>query len=316
MSEGRLRLTILGGFLGSGKTTWLRHHLHDQTFGRVHVIVNEAADAPVDDALLHSADAITLLAGACACCEGQQALTDVLLQLCDERSSVAEPESRLENIILETSGLADPAAILSLIQAHTILVRQIVVVETIVIVDADGAMAQLTSEALSRKQIEAADRVILTKTDLADAGATARLRATLRAIAPGADQSAAQFGSPLALDNIPPDVQPVVLPSLTDQDTNPIHASRLDLGQPADWTAFTVWLSALLHSRGDQIVRVKGVVRTPAGRLLLQTVRRSVQSPEVLPDTAEDVATDNTIAVIGRGFTQDQLAASLAQFAT
>jgi G3E family GTPase len=317
--EGRLRLTILGGFLGSGKTTWLRHHLFEQAFGRVHVIVNEAAQAPVDDALLHGADQMTLLAGACVCCAGRDALQRTLLDLCDARSRTADPSTRLENIVLETSGLADPGAILTLIQDHPILVRQIVVAETIVIVDALNAIDQMRQEALSRKQIEAADRLILTKTDLASAPAITQLRATLHSLAPGAAQSAASFGNATALPDLPPGAQPVPLPALADQDASPnfaspIHASQLTLGETPDWTAFTVWLSALLHARGDQIVRVKGVVRTPAGRLLLQTVRRSVQSPEILPDPAMPCESDNTIAVIGRGFTEAQLTASLARF--
>lgn len=313
-AEGRLRLTLLGGFLGSGKTTWLRHQLHAKAFGHVHVIVNEAADAPVDDALLNAADQMTLLAGACVCCEGQQNLQRVLLALCDARSASSNATTRVQNVVLETSGLADPAAILSLIQGHPILVRQIVVAETIVIVDALNAAAQIQQEALSRRQIEAADSLILTKTDLSRPQETAKLCATLRSIAPGAVQSAASFGSPLHLPDLAPDVEPFVLPDISDQERTPIQASHLALGHTPDWTAFTVWLSALLYARGDQIVRVKGVVRTPAGRLLLQTVRRSVQSPEILPDTTIYVESDNTIAVIGRGFTQDQLAASLAQF--
>lgn len=313
-AEGRLRLTVLGGFLGSGKTTWLRHHLHEKTFGRVHVIVNEAAATPVDDALLAAADQMTLLAGACVCCEGQKELVQTLLGLCDHRSGTADQAQRLENIVLETSGLADPAAILALIQAHPILVRQVVIAEIVVIVDALNALEQMQQEPLSRKQIEAADRLILTKTDLAAPDVTAQLRATLGLCAPGAAQSAAIFGSSQDLPKADPDAEPVDLPELEGRDDTPIHASQLDLGDQPDWTAFTVWLSALLYARGDQIVRVKGVVQTPAGRLLLQAVRRSVQSPEILPALKTPCETDNTIAVIGRGFTQDQLERSLSQF--
>jgi G3E family GTPase len=312
--EGRLRLTILGGFLGSGKTTWLRHQLHEKSFGRVHVVINEAADAPVDDALLRAADRMTLLSGACVCCDGQDELRRVLLGLCDERSRMANPAARLEHIVLETSGLADPAAILALIQANPILIRQIVVTETIVIVDAVNALDQLRQEALSRRQIEAADRLILAKTDLVPQQASERLRATLTVMAPGAVQSAASFGSPLDLAMVGNDVRPVDLGDITAADTDPIRAIRLDLGETPDWTAFTVWLSALLYARGDQIVRVKGVVRTPAGRLLLQTVRKSVQSPEILPEPDIPSDSDNAIAVIGRGFTQTQLEASLQRF--
>lgn len=312
--EGRLRLTILGGFLGSGKTTWLRHQLHEKAFGRVHVIVNEAAEAPVDDALLQGADQMTLLAGACVCCEGRMALQTTLLALCDARSAASGRASRLENIVLETSGLADPAAIVSLIQNHPILVRQIVVAETIVIVDALNAAEQMQSEALCRKQIEAADRLIVTKTDVAQPRLLWQLCATLRQIAPGAVQSAASFGSEMHLPESPSDSAPFPLPQLDDQDGLPIRAIPLDLGPTPDWTAFTVWLSAVLYARGDQIVRVKGVVCTPAGRLLLQSVRRSVQSPEILPDTDEPCGSDNVIAVIGRGFSHGQLTASLAHF--
>ena len=62
-ADGRMRLTVLGGYLGSGKTTWLRHQLHVGGFGPVHVIVNEAAETGVDDVLLAAASGLTLLAG-------------------------------------------------------------------------------------------------------------------------------------------------------------------------------------------------------------------------------------------------------------
>ncbi len=70
-TETRMRLTVLGGFLGSGKTTWLRHQLHKGRFRDAHVVVNEAAETPVDDALLEKSSALTVLAGGCACCVGR-----------------------------------------------------------------------------------------------------------------------------------------------------------------------------------------------------------------------------------------------------
>ena len=309
--DGRLRLTVLGGFLGSGKTTWLRHQLFAKTYGAVHVIVNEAAAAPLDDALLGRAQDLTLLAGACVCCAAKDRLQRCLLDLCDARSAMG-PGTRLENVVLEASGLADPGAITQAIQAHPVLVRQIRVVETIVIVDAVNALSLIQQEPLSRRQIEAADRLILTKTETASAEQIALLCATLQMLAPGAEQSAVAFGSPLAWEP-PQGGEPIPLPESDGADMAPITAHRLDLGETPDWTAFTVWLSALLYVHGDQIVRVKGVVRTPAGRLLLQTVRRSVQAPEILPDAAP-CPTDNSIAVIGRGTDQGQLARSLARF--
>ncbi len=107
------------------------------------------------------------------------------------------------------------------------------------------------------------------------------------------------------------------LPDLTaEADARPIFPTRLVLDETTDWTAFSVWLSALLHARGEDVLRVKGVVRTPAGRLLVQAVRKIVQSPEILPeqDVTADRA-DDTIVVIGRGYRAEQLERSLRFFA-
>lgn len=73
-----------------------------------------------------------------------------------------------------------------------------------------------------------------------------------------------------------------------------------------------MWLSALLHARGDDVMRAKGVVRTPAGRLLLQSVRKVVQRPEILPPQQD--REDDTIVLMGRGYTEAQIRASLDYF--
>jgi G3E family GTPase len=79
MTDNRLPLIILGGWLGAGKTTWLRHQLHAGL--QAHVIVNEAAGVAVDDALLSQAKGVTVLAGGCACCNGRDDLVAALRSL-------------------------------------------------------------------------------------------------------------------------------------------------------------------------------------------------------------------------------------------
>lgn len=313
--DGRLRLTIVGGYLGSGKTTWLRHQLFAGAFGpRVHVIVNEAAGTAVDDALLGRAEGLTLLAGGCCCCEGREALITALRGICDARSAETAAGPRLERILLETSGLADPAAIVAAIQGDPVLVNHIVVEETVVVVDALHALAQLASEPLGRRQIAAADRLVLAKVDAADPDALARLRATLARLNPHAPVSAAVRGEPQELPPLPEGVAPAPLPPLPEEDARgPIRPTELELPPGVDWSAFAVWLSALLHARGEDLVRVKGVVRTPAGRLLLQSVRKVVQSPEILPEQS-DGRRDNRIVFIGRGYRPEDLGRSLRRF--
>lgn len=306
--DGRMRLTILGGYLGSGKTTWLRHRLHRKAWDAMHLIVNEAAETPVDDVLLGEGGELTLLAGGCCCCVGRDALRAALKALADRRSR----GERIDRILLETSGLADPGAIVAGIQADPVLVHHILLDEVIVAVDALHALAQLRTEPLGRRQIAAADRLVLTKTDQAEPAALGRLVATLRRLNPDGDLSAAVRGEAVALHDVV-GAEPEALPELAGEG-EPLVPTRVTLGPDIDWTAFALWLSALLHARGDELVRVKGVVPTPAGRLLLQTVRKVVQQPEILPEKA-DRQDDGTVVFIGRGFRPEDLRRSLHRFA-
>ena len=313
--EGRMRLTLVGGYLGSGKTTWLRHQLFEKRYGRAHVLVNEAAETPVDDALLRGAQELEVLAGGCVCCDARDQLVTTLRAICDRRSRIDSREARTDEIVLETSGLADPASIVEAIRTDPVLVYHVVVSEVVVIVDGLHSMAQLHSEPLGRRQIETADRLVLTKIDIADPAALRTLIATLRVINPGAALSGSVLGTTAALPEVSEDVAPADLPALADNGAEPVFPTRLVLDEGIDWTTFSVWLSALLHARGDDILRVKGVVRTPAGRLLLQAVRRVVQSPEILPEQSDrSDREDGTVVIIGRGYAPEDLRRSLDRF--
>ena len=174
-----MRLTILGGFLGSGKSTWLRHHLHHGLLQDALVVVNEAAIAPVDDALLIGSTRLRVLAGGCACCETRPALVTLLRDICDDRVGGDVSARRIDHIVLETSGLADPGRIVDAIVADPVLQHHIVVGEIIVTVDALHGPAQIRDEDLGRRQIETADRLVVTKVDAAEPGALAPPRCHL-----------------------------------------------------------------------------------------------------------------------------------------
>ena len=299
MTENRLPLTILGGWLGAGKTTWLRHQLH--TGLRAHVIVNEAAGVAVDDALLSQAQGVTVLAGGCACCEGLPHLLVALYALADRRSA----GDAIPAIILETSGLADPAAILTALAVDPILVHHFRLTGTTVLVDAANGAADLAAGAQAIRQIRAATALVLSKTDTVSPAATARLAATLAVLNPLATLSAAVAGIAVPLPALVADTLPL------GHATRAVTAITLPIPKGADWASLSLWLSALLHAHGDRLIRLKGVVQTPAGRLLIQTVRRTVQPPEMLPD---GLGTDDLLAVIGENPDAAALQASLARF--
>jgi G3E family GTPase len=312
--DGRMRMTVLGGYLGSGKTTWLRHQLHHGQFKDALVIVNEAAETPIDAAILGDVPNLAVLVGGCVCCEARGELVHLLRNVCDARSGFDSSAERLQHIVLETSGLADPGPIVEAVRGDSVLVHHIVVSEIIVAVDALNALQQLRSEPLGRAQVDVADRLVVTKIDAAQVAALTRLLATLRRLNPGAVISGSARGSVVGLPACD-DADPEPLPELSDEAGEaPIFATKLLLDPSIDWTAFSVWLSALLHARGDDVLRVKGVARTPDGRMLLQSVRKTVQSPEILPE--QDERMDNVMVVIGRGYRAEDLRRSLQYFAT
>jgi G3E family GTPase len=309
--DGRIRLTVLGGFLGSGKSTWLRHRLHEGALESAHLIVNEIAEVPVDQVLLRGSDSLSTLAGGCACCAGLGRLVALLREIADRRVSGV----RVDRIVLETSGLADPAPIVAAIRDDPVLAHHVLVSEVIVAVDALHGLDQLAVEPLGRAQAQLADRLVVTKVDAANTAQLCATLATLRALNPTAVMSGSVHGSPVALPDFG-GVVPLALPAPDEAAVaQPIAAMKLILAKDIDWTAFALWLSALLHARGDDVLRVKGMVRTPAGRLLVQAVRATVQSPEILPDDRNDEEEVDAVVVIGRGFSQRVLQKSLRRFA-
>lgn len=306
MSDGRLRLTILGGALGSGKTTWARHQLFAGAFGpQVHVLVNEAAEVPVDDQLLARAEGVTVLAGGCACCDGRAALITALRDLCDLRSQGIGPE----RVLLETSGLADPGAIAASLRADPVLARHLRLDGIVVAVDAVHALAQMAEDPLVHRQIAVADRLLLTKVDAASAEDVARLQAGLRQRNAGAVIEGCQHGVGVVLP--PPSALFPGLPPSPDA-PDPSVAATLQIPDGLDWAEVMVWLSALLHARGDRVVRVKGVIPSAAGRLLVQAVRGVVEAPELLPPGARDG--DGRLVLLGRGISETVLARSMQVF--
>lgn len=309
-SDGRIPLTILGGFLGAGKSTWLRHQLKSGAFARHHLLVNEAAETPVDNLLLADARWIEVLAGGCACCKGRPALIAALHRICNAASK--EDADRPDGIILETSGLADPGAIAEAIAADPVLGRRLTVDRVICLVDAAYGATQLANEPVSRAQIEAAEQIVVTKPLGCEPEALARLIATLVQLNSAAAISGAEQGMPALLPEYAT-ASPLDLPPLDGRQA-PIEPFRLRVGANGGWVALSTWLSAVLQARGTDIIRVKGVVRTPAGRLLLQSVQQLVQPPEILPENDGALGgqspEEGTIVLIGRNIDADTLARS------
>lgn len=288
-------ITLVTGFLGSGKTTLLRRALSGSGGDDTAVLINEFGEVGLDHHLVQRLDERTiLLDNGCVCCTVRDVLVRALSTLLDQdqRGII----SRLKRVVVETTGLADPAPVLFTVGTHPMLQHHFYVQKVIATVDAVNGQRHLDRHPESGKQVVAADDIIVTKTDMASSDNVERLLHRLRQINPSAHIAAAVFGKiePSRLWQPGPELPAAARIPATDQ-AHPSHTQdmtrtiALTFEQPLDWIAFTVWLSMLLHTHGENVLRVKGLLNVGAsGPVVLNGVQHIIHAPEHLASWSDD----------------------------
>lgn len=184
MAEGYITVIIVTGFLGSGKTTLLSNWLPNPIFRRTAVIVNEFGQVGLDQRILRRIEEKTiLLGGGCACCKVRQDLVDELTRIVDDRD---KGKMDIDQVLIETSGLADPAPILFSIMTDSVLRHHYRVGCVISCLDAVNGNLHLDANIESVKQIAVSDRVIITKTDLVNPEVVPALMQRIQTVNPTA----------------------------------------------------------------------------------------------------------------------------------
>ncbi len=277
-------MTILTGFLGAGKTTLLRRALAGPNAGGVAVVINEFGSEGLDhEFVLDGSGDAEVVAGGCACCSRREELARVLARIWDDHERGVR--ARLDRVVIETSGLADPAPIAFTIASDPVLQHHFKVDAIVATVDASAAAAQLEAYPEALKQIEVADRVIVTKRDLAGRRAVRALEARLHEINPSTELARPP-------DLLFPGVRPAGVVAVN-QPFDAVHTGgvaslTLEPNEPVDWMAFGVWLSMLLHRHGERVLRVKGVVEAEEfGPVLVNAVQHVIAPPEHLTEVRD-----------------------------
>lgn len=203
MTETRIPVSILTGFLGAGKSTLLNRLLKDPAMKDAAVIINEFGEVGIDHLLVESSnDAVVELSDGCLCCTVRGELVDTLAELIDGmQTGKIKPLSR---IVIETTGLADPAPVMQSVMGHPAIAQHFDLDGVVTVVDAVNGLSTVDTYSEAYKQVAVADRLILTKQTLADAGTIAAITQRLRALNPRApitDGDAGDAGSAAMLVN-------------------------------------------------------------------------------------------------------------------
>ncbi len=302
---GRLPITIITGFLGSGKSTLLGKLLRHPDMRRAAVIVNEFGEVGIDHALLSgSTESMTLLPNGCLCCTVRTDLQETLREMFIQRR--AGEIIDFDRVFIETSGLADPAPIMHSLVSDNMLAVQFRLDGVVTLVDAINGSRSLTDMPEAVKQVAVADRLVITKTDLASEGEIKVLEEALRRLNPHADQMRVVRGAidPSELSNLGLARGQADLPAIERWLGRVSDAAARDgayLGSrvpraahlaavrsfvlwfdaPFTWQSFTTIVQVLTSLRGPDLLRVKGLVNIAeeSGPIVVQGAQHLFDEP-------------------------------------
>ncbi len=328
--DAPIPLNVVTGFLGSGKTTLLQRLLKSPLLGDTAVLVNEFGEIGLDHHLLRSVTESTMLMdNGCLCCAIRGDLREALRLLYSQREGGEIPA--FKRVVIETSGLADPVPIAYTVLVDPVLQHHFRLGNVITAVDAVNGLRQLGEFEESVKQVAVADRLVLTKTDIAEGDEVAKLRASLQSI---------NLSAPIldaAVDELSPRrliIEDIHDPggkareagrwrtaadlsgsTLQHDHTDGVTSFALIFDQALDWTAFGIWMTMLLNRHGDRVLRIKGMLNVTgvATPVLINGVQHVVHPPVHLEAWPDEDRRSRLVFIV-RGIDRRPIEASLTAF--
>lgn len=326
-------VTVLTGFLGSGKTTVLNHLLRQPGMDGTVAIINEFGAVGLDHLLVETSDErFALLDNGCVCCSVREDLVALLEDLPVRVAAGKLPPIR--RILIETTGLADPVPVLHTLMTAPRIVARYRIDGVVVTVDAVNAISSFEGHAEPFKQIAVADRILLTKTDLAEAETVAAVKQRIGAINPTVSVMPVNHGS-IAPDALfeaglfAPEAQSAQVASWFAAATAPgarhhhhhAHGSRISsfslvVNEPIRWAALSRWLDYVAALKGDDLLRFKALVNVadrPEGPIVVHAVQHVLHPPLALDHWPSDDRASRLVFIV-RDIPAEAIERTLARF--
>ncbi len=333
-------VNVVTGFLGSGKTTLLKEILQKPEFNDTAVIVNEFGEVGLDHILLEEVEeGILLLESGCICCTIRSDLQETIRSL--QAKAAASEIPAFSRLVIETTGLADPAPIVSTIAAEPIIRNHFRIGNIICTLDGIAGMRTLRNHEEGIKQIAVADRILITKTDMAEPALVSQLELEAHGVNPLAligHSTGSGFDASLLIDE---DINDPAMRAAeigrwfdanqlaqmknhkhahghshhSHENTAGLNSFVVEYENPIDWTAFGIWLTSLLHAHGERILRVKGLLNVAESTtpVILHGVQHVVHAPMHLEKWPGDDR-NSRIIFITKGISEAAIKTSLTGF--
>ena len=337
---GKLPVSLITGFLGSGKTTLLKRLLRDPGMNRAAVIINEFGEVGIDHELVaSSSESMTLLSNGCLCCTVRTDLQETLRELFIKRR--AGEVMAFDRVFVETTGLADPVPVLHTLQTDGMLGAQYRLDCVVTLIDAVNGLQNLDDMPEAAKQAAVADRIVITKSDIAEPGAVAALEARLARMNPYAAHCLAVNGEvdvaflrdvgPRSTHATPKDLERWLAPSGEARAEGAYLGERVRAGahdaairsfclwfeKAFTWDTFSAAVQVLTSLRGSDLLRVKGLVNVAGepGPVLVQGAQHVFHPPVTLAAWASEDRRSR-IVFITRNLSRESVEALFAAVGT
>jgi G3E family GTPase len=300
MDESRIPVTLVTGFLGSGKTTLLNRLIASPAFARAAVVINEFGEMAIDHLLVDSPlEHLVVLDNGCICCSARGDLAGALRTLAQGRGHGVPAFDR---VLVETTGLADPVPLMETLCEDADMAQQYRPHGVVTLVDGINALSQLDDFAEPAKQVAIADRLLVSKADIAAPQTLDRLELELRLLNPGAP--IVRLITPAA------DVETALGPTWQPEGegafdwlarcgqverasgatagahlaaSGEVESFTLWREEPVTRAGLVLWLDKLAGLKGAQLLRAKGVLNVEGEPVAVHAVQRIVHEPVFLP---------------------------------